>query len=140
MRWIIVTCLALLGGFTRADTVVPIKMIRANTILTSSDVAINPALNGAGLRSLSEVIGMEARVVLYAGRPILAEHLTVPAIVQRNELVPLVFRHAGLSISTQGRALDRGAAGDVIRVMNLSSRTTLFGTVLDDGSVDVARN
>ena len=75
--------------------------------------------------------------MLYAGRPILPEHLMEPARVQRNEIVPLVFRQSGLSIATSGRVLDRGAIGDTVRVMNLSSRTTLFGTVLADGSVDV---
>jgi flagella basal body P-ring formation protein FlgA len=129
--------LALIGSYTRADTVVAVKTIRANTLLTAADVTLDPTLASAGLSELSEVIGMESRVVLYAGRPILPEHVMAPARVQRNEIVPLVFRQAGLSISTSGRVLDRGAVGDTVRVMNLSSRTTLFGTVQADGSIDV---
>lgn len=138
MRWIFVAFLVCIAGFTRADTVVAVNTIRANTVLTEDHVTINTALSGAGFNALSDVLGMESRVVLYAGRPILPDHVMPPARVQRNEVVPLVFRHSGLSISTSGRVLDRGAIGETVRVMNLSSRTTLFGIVQPDGSVDVS--
>ncbi len=137
MRWIFVIFLALIGSYTRADTIVAVKTIRANTLLTAAHLAIDPNLSGGGLTDLSEVVGMESRVVLYAGRPIRRDHLMAPARVQRNEIAPLVFNQSGLSISTSGRVLDRGAVGDTVRVMNLSSRTTLFGTVQADGSIDV---
>ena len=138
MRWLLVICLVCLGSLTRADAVVPIATIRANTVLTNAHVTLDSRFSGAGLSKLSDVIGMEARVVLYAGRPILADHLMPPARVQRNQIVPLVFRNAGLSIATSGRVLDRGAVGDIVRVMNLASRATLFGTVRANGSIDVS--
>jgi flagella basal body P-ring formation protein FlgA len=120
--------------------VVPVQTIRANTILTAADVRLSKNTSGAGLRDIADVVGMETRVVLYAGRPIRGEDIGPPALVERNQIVPLVFEEAGLSITTPGRALDRGAAGEMIRVMNVSSRTTLFGTVLPDGRVDVSQN
>lgn len=137
MRLLLIIALSLIGGLTRADSIVPVKTIRANTILTEAHITINPALSGAGMSDLESVIGMETRVVLYAGRPILPDYLMQPAVVQRNEIAPLVFRQSGLAISTSGRVLDRGAVGDTVRVMNLSSRVTLFGVVLPNGSVDV---
>jgi len=137
MRWILVALLVLLGSLTRAETVVAVKTIRANTVLSAQDVTLKPGNQGYGIADLGEVIGMESRVVLYAGRPILPDHLTAPALVQRNEIVPLIFQNTSLSISTHGRALDRGAVGDTIRVMNISSRATLFGKVQLDGSVAV---
>lgn len=138
MRWLLVFLLCCLASLTRADTIVPVKTIRANTVLSDADLTINPNLRGVGLTELSQIVGKEARVVLYAGRPILPDHLMEPARVQRNEIAPLVFRQFGLAISTSGRVLDRGAVGDTVRVMNLSSRATLFGTVLANGSIDVS--
>jgi flagella basal body P-ring formation protein FlgA len=138
MRIFLAIILCIWPGLLLADTLVAVKTIRANTILTPQDIALDPNLGEVGLDDPSALIGMETRVVLYAGRPILAEHVGPPAVVNRNQIVPLVFRKSGLSISTAGRALDRGAEGDIIRVMNMSSRTTLFGTVLEDGSVDVS--
>lgn len=126
------------ASLAQADVIVSLKTIRANTIITAADIALDPGKSMAGLSDPADVIGMETRVVLYAGRPILAEHIGPPALIDRNQIVPLVFKSSGLLISTAGRALDRGAEGDIIRVMNLSSRSTLFGTVLPDGSVDVS--
>lgn len=138
MRWIFVLLLLGVASVTRADAVVALKTIRANTILTEQDVAINPAMQGIGVTEISDVVGLETRVVLYAGRPIRLDYLGPPALVRRNQMVPLVFSQSGLSISTAGRALDRGAAGETIRVMNMSSRSTLFGKILPNGSVDVS--
>jgi len=137
MRLILALLLSVIAAASSAETIVATKTIRANTILTTQDVAINRNLSG-GLRDPADVVGMETKVVLYVGRPIRAEDIGPPALVNRNQIVPLVFRSSGLSISTAGRALDRGAVGDMIRVMNMSSRSTLFGTVLPDGSIDVS--
>jgi flagella basal body P-ring formation protein FlgA len=80
-------------------------------------------------------IGQEAQVTLYAGRPIRAEDIGPPAIIERNQIVPLAYGSGGLSILTEGRAMARGGAGDVIRVMNLESRTTVTGQIQPDGTV-----
>ena len=60
-----------------------------------------------------------------------------PALVERNQIVELIFARNGLHIVTEGRALDRAGAGERVRVMNLSSRSTLFGTVTASGTVSV---
>jgi flagella basal body P-ring formation protein FlgA len=90
-----------------------------------------------GFARLSDVIGQEARVALYAGRPVLMGDIGPPAVITRNEIVALRYRANGINISTEGRALERGAIGDRIRVMNLGSRATLFGQILNDGTVEV---
>lgn len=138
MRCFLAICLALVGAVAGADVVVPVKTIRANTVLTADLVALNPNVSGPGLSDIDQAVGLETRVMLYAGRPIRAEDLIAPALVERNALVPIIFQQSGLTITTLGRALDRGAAGDIIRVMNASSRNTLFGTVLEDGRIFVS--
>ncbi len=121
-----------------AEIVVPVKTIRANSVLMAEDLATKPGTLSGVITEPGQAIGMETRVVLYAGRPIRLEDISEPAVVRRNQIVSLIFKTNGLSISTAGRALDRGAVGDVVRVMNLSSRTTLFGLVLADGRIDVS--
>lgn len=120
-----------------ADTVVSARTIRPNQIITEMDVtfAAGDLLSGYG--RLSDVIGQEARVALYAGRPILVGDIGPPAIITRNQIVGLRYNSGGISISTEGRALERGAIGDRIRVMNLGSRATLFGQILEDGTIKV---
>ncbi|WP_425603396.1 flagellar basal body P-ring formation chaperone FlgA [Ruixingdingia sedimenti] len=134
MRWLLVLLAASPAG---ADTLVAARTIRAQAILTPADVTVTPAAVPGALAHPDEALGMETRVVLYAGRPIRPEDLGPPAIVDRNQTVPLAYRAGPLTIRAEGRALARGGAGDVIRVMNLASRTTVSGVIRPDGSVAV---
>lgn len=121
-----------------ADAVVASRNIRSHSVLMPSDLSIVPESIPGAMTDPDKAIGLEAKVTLYAGRPVRPEDLGPPAILERNDVVPLHYHHAGLSITTEGRVLSRAGVGDTIRVMNLSSRTTVSGVVLVDGSVNVA--
>jgi flagella basal body P-ring formation protein FlgA len=118
-----------------AESIVATRTIRAQTMLTAEDFTLVDADIPGALTDPVAVVGQEARVTLYAGRPIVASDLVSAALVERNQTVSLVFRSAGLSILTEGRALTRGGVGDQIKVMNLASRLTVTGTIGTDGTV-----
>ena len=86
-----------------------------------------------GIADPALAIGQEARVALYAGRPIRSADLATPAIVERNQIIQIIYRQGGIVISTEGRALDRAGPGDWIRVMNLSSRATITAQIHESG-------
>ncbi len=130
-------CIAVVAGTATAETVVAARTIRANAVILPTDVTLSVAEMPNGYTRAIDVVGQEARVVLYAGRPILVDDIGPPAVVTRNQIVRLSFEGSGLSINTEGRALERGAVGDRVRIMNLQSRATLFGQVQEDGSVRV---
>lgn len=133
----LVSLLTILASAASADTVVAAKNIRAKSIIGPQDVVVKDLDVAGAFRSAIDVVGLEARVVLYAGRPIALEDLGAPAIVTRNQMVTLVFQNGPLVISTDARALERGGVGDWVRVMNQSSRTTVSGQIQKDGSVHV---
>ncbi|WP_147111874.1 flagellar basal body P-ring formation chaperone FlgA [Tateyamaria sp. syn59] len=137
MRWIGI--LLLTAGIASADMVTPTRTLRPGTVITAADLVLRDAAHPGTFDRVLDVVGQEARVALYAGRPIPFEAIGPPAIINRNQIVPLFFNVGGLSITTDGRALERGGIGDRIRVMNLSSRATLFGFVQEDGSIKVTR-
>jgi flagella basal body P-ring formation protein FlgA len=120
-----------------ADTVVAARTLRAGTILTGADLAMIAEDVPGAISSLDDALGQEARVNLYAGRPIRAGEIGPPALVERNQIVTLIYDQGGLTIATEGRVLDRGGVGDRIRVRNLGSRNTVTGTVGEDGQVYV---
>lgn len=134
-----VLLLLLLANAGWAETVIAARTIRANAVILPTDVKLNPAQMQGGFTQPADVIGQEARVVLYAGRPILLNDIGPPAIITRNQIVRVHFQGTGLSIVTEARALERGAIGDRVRIMNLNSRATLFGQVQEDGSIRVHR-
>ena len=133
---------ALCAGMTpappiHAETLVPTRTLRAQTLVAPEDLTVLPAITPGALRDPAEAVGLEARTTLYANRPIRPGDIGAPALIDRNQIVPLNYVTGGLRILTEGRALARGGAGDVIRVMNLSSRTTVSGRIAADGSVHV---
>ena len=120
-----------------AETVVALRNLRAQTVISAGDILVEPGTVAGAAFGPEEVIGRETRVAIYKGRPILSEEVGPPSIVERKQNVPLKFKIGSLAISAEGRALDRGGVGDSVRVMNTSSRTTVSGVVLADGAVSV---
>lgn len=137
MRWLLVM-LALIPGSALADTLIATRTLRAQTVLTPADLALEPGTLPGALTAPEEAIGLETRVAIYAGRPLRPEELGPPAIVERNQIVPLTYRQGGLLIQTEGRVLDRAGVGDTIRVMNVSSRSTVFARIAPDGTAIVS--
>jgi flagella basal body P-ring formation protein FlgA len=122
-----------------AGAVTPVRAIRAQSVLDPADLTeIDETVPGA-LAAIEDAAGLEARVTLYPGRPILENQVGPPALVERNQVVRMVFLRGGLAITAEGRALDRGGFGEAVRVMNLSSRQIVSGAVAADGSIEVGR-
>ncbi|MFQ6546819.1 flagellar basal body P-ring formation chaperone FlgA [Aestuariibius sp. 2305UL40-4] len=130
--------LFLLGGPAVADTIVATRTIRPQSIITSGDIERRDGVVSGAIDNVDLVVGMEARSALYPGRPILFAQIGPPAIVERNQILTLVFQEGALTISTEGRALGRGAAGEKIRVMNLASRNTVTALIGQDGTAYVS--
>lgn len=135
MRWILL--FLVLTGPLQADTLVATRLIRAAQVLGPGDIAASDQRVAGGATDAAQVIGLEARVAIYPGRPVRLSELGPAAVVERNDLVSLVFRRGTLTIVTEGRALDRGAIGASVQVMNLSSRQSVLGVILHAGLIDV---
>lgn len=120
-----------------AQSVMAVHAVRAGTMLTADDLSFHASDASGGFADPRDVIGLEARVNLYPGRPILVRDVGLPTVIERNAVVPLIFRRGGLSILLEGRALGRAGAGEAVRVMNLSSRNTVVGIATETGQVIV---
>lgn len=139
MRWILLM-LALASPVCAQETVIAAGTIRGATLIGPADVAVIEGETPGALTDISYAIGMEARINLYPGRPIRPGDLRPPAIVERNEIVSLRYNYGGLLVMTEGRALDRAAAGEALRVINLASRQTVTATATAPGLVTVGPN
>jgi flagella basal body P-ring formation protein FlgA len=137
MKLVLTFLVVLMAQSSWAETLVPVRTIRAKQIIYAEDLAYKPVDIAGAFSDPADLVGQEARVSLYAGRPIRPGDVGPPAIVERNDLVVLKFRRGGLLIATEGRSLGRGSEGDIIRAMNLASRTTLSGRISADGSIEV---
>lgn len=130
--------LCLLATPISAETVVAARTIPAQTLIAPDDLLLRNVTIVGGESDPLLFVGMEARVALYAGRPIRAGDVGFPAIVERNQIIPLIFLQHGLKIATEGRSLARAGPGEMIRVMNLSSRSTVSARIGEDGAAYVS--
>lgn len=121
-----------------ADSLIATRTIRAQDVLAPEDVAMVAAEIPGAVTDPEAAIGLEARVTIFAGRPVLATDLGAAATVERNQIVPMLFQAGPLAILTEGRALARGGVGDIIRIMNTSSRVTVTGQIGQDGIVRIS--
>lgn len=135
IRWAVIACL--MAGPVAAEMVVAARVVRPQTILSAADLALSDQQMAGTFSDFAGLIGQEAKVVLYPGRPILPEDVGPPALVDRNQIVPLVYTLNGLTIRLEGRALGRASVGESLRVMNLDSRNVVTGIVQQDSSVRV---
>lgn len=119
------------------DSVVATRTIRAQAVIGPDDVTVVDADVPGALSDPAQALGQEARVAIYAGKPVRLSDLGAPALIERNQVVTLIYLAGGLAITTEGRALARGSEGEVIRAINLASRATVSGRVGPDGAVHV---
>ena len=61
-----------------------------------------------------------------------------PDLVQRDDSVTLIYETTGLYLTMRGKALDGGAEGDTVSVLNLQSKRTVSGVVIGRGQVAIA--
>lgn len=125
--------LPVLAGGLAASRTLP-----AGTVISPGDLRAIDS-DRPGLTDPAQAIGLQTRITIYEGRPIQASLLKAPTLVSRNQIVRLAFRRGAMSIAASGRTMDEGAAGDLVRVMNLESRTIVTALVERDGSLSVAR-
>ena len=103
--------------------------LRAGTIIRESDIVIEGGAPDA-IASLKAIItGKEVKRTIYAGKPFTLSDLGSPTVIKRNAIITIEFSRGPLVITTDGRALDPGGVGDIVRVMNLSSKTIVSATV-----------
>jgi flagella basal body P-ring formation protein FlgA len=81
------------------------------------------------------LVGLAAKRPLRSGQPIQASDIEHPIIVAKGALVTIAYEVPGLSLTDSGRALEQGAIGDTISVLNPSSHRTLFAIVVSSDRV-----
>lgn len=109
-------------------------------LLKSSDITVErkPKAEVTGEpASRDRTIGMQLRRPMRAGTPIRVADIVKPDFVQRDQNVTIIYQVPGLYLTTRGKAMESGAEGDTVSVLNLQSKRTLTGVVTGRGQVTV---
>jgi flagella basal body P-ring formation protein FlgA len=119
------------------ETVVPLRAIAQGEVLKAADVMIERRPKTDAI-AIEDVLGFAAKRALKPGQPIRAADVMKPELVARNETVSIGYEVPGMALSVRGKALEAGAKGDVINVLNIQSKRTIQATVSGPGRVSVA--
>ena len=87
---------------------------------------------------LEDVVGMQLRRPISTDLPFMGADLMQAHIIAKNEIVTMVVDGPGLSLTTQGRALEPATRGGRLSVMNLSSRNVVEAEAIGPGRVRVS--
>lgn len=135
-------CASSMAHAGRGTAVVPERTIYPGEELMEELVreveVTNPNLRGGYAEVTSEVVGKVTTRTLLPGRTIPVAALRDSWAVERGKTVPIVFSGNGLTITATGTPLENAAIGDFIRVRNIESGIIISGTVMENGSIQVA--
>jgi len=109
-------------------------------LLKSSDVALErrPKAEVTGEpASRDRSIGMQLRRPMRAGTPLRAADIVKPDLVVRDQAVTIIYQVPGLYLTSRGKAIESGAEGDSVSVLNVQTKRTLTGVVTGRGQVTI---
>lgn len=83
------------------------------------------------------LVGMKLKRNVAGGLPLSPTMVAAPQVIKRGQRVTLVANTGSVAVTMSGKALANGAAGERIRVKNLSSKRIIEGLVTSSGEVIV---
>ncbi len=113
------------GGVITADDIdwvrLPAMQVRRNIIVDQD-----------------RLLGKTPRRGLRAGQPIRNGDVQAPVVVAKGSLVTMTLKTRSMVLTSKGRAIENGAIGDTVRIMNTQSKTVIEAVVAGANRVTVS--
>lgn len=132
-----------LSGAIHQVTQVPVlkNAMRNGSIIKASDIEYmkmrTSALNHDVILDSETLVGMTPRRMVVNAAPLTDNDISAPQVVQRGQSITMIFNNGTLELTAQGKALENGAKGDIIRVVNANSNRTIQATVSGEKEVRI---
>jgi flagella basal body P-ring formation protein FlgA len=122
------------GGRITVRHSVPVltHRLEAGTTIGAADIdwiSVPEDRTASVVTDAEQVIGHELRHDTEGGQPLRERDVIPPRLVIRGALVIMKIETPFMTVTAQGRALQDGKVGDVVRVTNTQSNRTVEGTV-----------
>ncbi len=96
------------------------------------------ALHRGYIENEGKIVGMEARRHIAARTPLTANQVQRPQLVKKGSLVNISLVNAYMRLTTKGRSLENGGAGDTIRIKNIKTKKIILAKVTGADSARVS--
>jgi len=97
-------------------------------------------LQNDAVSNLQDLVGKSPRRGLREGQPIRMSSIQDPVLVEKGSLVTIVLRARKMYLTAQGKAMQSGSNGDVIRISNTQSNKTIEAEIVGAGRVAVRQS
>lgn len=125
----------------QVDVVALVHPLPAGAVLMASDLQTIPvrssSVRGDTVGGVQDAVGLALRRPLADGVPLLRDVLVRPVLVERGRPVVLRLQSAGLTLTAAGTALESGAAGDRVHVVNSLSHAILIGQIMSGADIQI---
>ncbi len=126
------------------DVVALAAPVARGEVIRAQDLTIRRAQRThASQRSIGAVqdaVGMAAKRSLREGQLLSSIDIEAPVLVNRGEKVTLFYQIPGMTLTSRGQAMSKGAEGDMIEILNLQSRRIVTGEITARGQVTIANS
>ena len=117
---------------------ITIRPVVRGAILDRGDVeVIHKAPHPQSHAKVTQVVGKRTRRGLEAGETVHASWLDVPPLIQRGDRVEAAVLRGGLEVRAPAVALQRGGAGEMIRLKIPTTGRVIHGRILSASRVEV---
>tara|TARA_R110002049_G_scaffold72490_6_gene187375 strand:- start:55540 stop:56895 length:1356 start_codon:yes stop_codon:yes gene_type:complete len=121
--------------------IVPKDSFRRGHRLQSDELATRPIpekeWDDRYITDRNELIGMEAKTTLRENVPITRDSIGMPILIRRGDRVEVRVMGGGISVTTNGKALEEGSESDLIEIETLEPRKRLVARVAGPGIVEI---
>ena len=74
-----------------------------------------------GFTKPEQIIGRKLKASLPEGKALLARHLAMVYIIEKNDIITISVNRSGIRVSSEGIALSNGQLGEIILVANVDT-------------------
>jgi flagellar basal body P-ring formation protein FlgA len=125
---------------TREIAVPSVDINRGDAVEAKDLTLIKRRVNmvpGDVITTLDDLVGMVPRRPLRAGEPIRQADLAKPIIIEKNQIVTVIYATSGITLSMRARAQNNASKGDNVRVQNLTSKRYIEGIATGQAQVSI---
>ncbi len=117
---------------------VPVRSLHPGDIIGAEDLIWQRVpvarIEKTSLRRQEDLIGKAVRRSLRAKDPIRFTDIESVKTVLKNKSITMQVVSGAMTLTARGRALEDGAVGETIRILNSQTNQIVFGTINDDGT------
>lgn len=123
------------------ELVVTKRPLRRYQVITEDDIHLKKMdlskVKSHAVTTYEEVLGKRTKRAIKTGEILRTDHIELPPLVKRGDVVSIIAESDGLKITALGEVRKKGCRGERIKVLNLDSKKCVYAHVLDSNTVRV---